>query len=99
MARMKASEQIQGVILVDLEARGDQRGRFAEAFRKEWFPQRSWEQLQCNRSESRAGVLRGLHYHHHQVDYWHCVSGRLRVGLCDLRPSSPTCGRGTLIDL
>jgi dTDP-4-dehydrorhamnose 3,5-epimerase len=33
------------------------------------------------------------------VDYWHCVSGRIRVGLCDLRPSSPTCGRGQLIDL
>ena len=99
MANLKESTQIQGVVLVELQTFGDQRGRFAETFRKEWFPQRSWERMQVNRSESQAGVLRGLHYHHHQVDYWHCVSGRIRVGLCDLRPSSPTCARGQLIDL
>jgi dTDP-4-dehydrorhamnose 3,5-epimerase len=99
VARLRESEQIQGVILAGLQVFGDQRGRFAETFRKEWFPQRSWERMQVNRSESRAGVLRGLHYHHRQVDYWHCVSGRLRVGLCDLRPASPTRGRSQLIEL
>ena len=99
MANLKESAQIQGVILADLKAFGDQRGRFAETFRKEWFPQRSWERMQVNRSESQAGVLRGLHYHHRQVDYWHCVSGRIRVGLYDMRPASLTSGRSQLIDL
>lgn len=99
MVELKESAQIQGVAVAELQVFGDQRGRFAETFRKEWFPQRSWERMQVNRSESQAGVLRGLHYHRHQVDYWHCVSGRIRVGLCDLRPSSPTQGRSQLIEL
>ena len=99
MANMRESERIAGVVLTDLQAHGDQRGRFAETFRKEWFPQRSWERMQVNRSQSQAGVLRGLHYHHRQVDYWHCVAGRIQVGLFDLRPSSPTCGRGEVIEL
>ena len=46
--------------------------------------------MQSNRSDSKAGVLRGLHYHFHQVDYWYAVQGRIRVGLADLRASSPT---------
>jgi dTDP-4-dehydrorhamnose 3,5-epimerase len=93
------SRVIQGVTTVDLVVHADPRGRFAETFRKEWFPQRSWERIQCNRSESRAGVLRGLHYHHRQVDYWHCVAGRIRVGLYDLRRSSPTRGRAQVLEL
>ena len=99
MIQPRESESIQGVYTVDLSEHRDERGRFVEIFRKEWFPQRSWEKLQWSRSESRAGVLRGLHYHLEQIDYWHCVAGRLRVGLYDLRRSSPTCGKGQIIDL
>jgi dTDP-4-dehydrorhamnose 3,5-epimerase len=55
-----------------------------ETFRKVWFPQRSWDIVQTNRSDSKAGVLRGLHYHHEQVDYWIVLRGRIRVGLADL---------------
>jgi dTDP-4-dehydrorhamnose 3,5-epimerase len=44
-------------------------------------------------------VLRGLHYHHRQVDYWHCAAGCLRVGLVDLRPASPTRGRAQVVEL
>lgn len=90
MPRIEESSLITGVMLVALEGHSDERGRFMETFRKEWFPQRSWEVLQSNRSDSKAGVLRGLHYHHHQVDYWYVVNGRVRAGLVDLRASSPT---------
>jgi dTDP-4-dehydrorhamnose 3,5-epimerase len=83
------SETIPGILLVQLKPFADDRGRFIETFRKEWFPQREWRHVQTNRSESRAGVLRGLHYHFNQVDYWYLFSGRIRVGLADLRPSSP----------
>lgn len=99
MEGLHESPLIRGVFTVDLVRRADARGWFAETFRKEWFPQRSWEKMQCNRSESRAGVLRGLHYHHRQVDYWHCVAGHIRAGLCDLRCSSPTRGQKQVIDL
>jgi dTDP-4-dehydrorhamnose 3,5-epimerase len=90
MAEITESEQIAGVYVVQLRPFADERGRFMETFRKEWFPQRSWEVVQTNRSDSKAGVLRGLHYHYEQVDYWIVLRGHIRVGLADLRRSSPT---------
>lgn len=90
MPEIVESKTIAGVFVVELQAFGDERGRFMETFRTEWFPQRSWDIIQTNRSDSQAKVLRGLHYHHHQVDYWYCVNGRIRAGMVDLRPNSPT---------
>ena len=99
MAVIKDSDMIEGVQLVEITAHGDQRGRFAEVFRKEWFPQRTWDDVQWSRSESRAGTLRGLHFHHRQIDYWHCAAGTMRVGLLDLRVDSPTRGAGQVVEL
>ena len=99
MAILTESGLIHGVINVQLQPYGDERGRFTEFFRREWFPQRDWRHVQSNRSDSRAGVLRGLHYHFNQVDYWYVISGRLRVGLADLRRSSPTFRCTETIDL
>ncbi len=99
MARFVESDRIGGVLIAEHEAFGDDRGRFSEIFRREWFPDRSWEAVQLNRSESTAGVVRGLHYHQKQIDYWHCLSGHLRVGLYDLRRSSPTRGNAQVIDV
>ena len=93
------SDRIQGVLTAEYQTFGDDRGRFSEIFRLEWFPQRPWQAVQLNRSESRAGVVRGLHYHLKQVDYWHCLSGHLRVGLYDLRQSSPTRGAAQVVDV
>lgn len=76
--------------LAQLTAYADDRGRFMETFRKDWFPQRSWERIQCNRSDSRQGVMRGLHYHHHQIDYWVVTAGTIRAALVDIRKESPT---------
>src|SRR5262245_31503688 len=59
-----------------------------ETFRREWFHWVEWHRIQNNRSESKAGVLRGLHYHLHQIDYWYAVRGTIRVGMVDLRPTS-----------
>jgi dTDP-4-dehydrorhamnose 3,5-epimerase len=90
---------IPGVITADLKVFGDDRGRFTEIFRKEWFPQRAWLYVQMNRSESQAGVLRGLHYHFNQVDYWLVVKGQIRVGLADLRRESSSFQKTQTIDL
>ena len=68
----------------------DERGRFMETFRRQWFPWINWDKMQGNRSDSTVGVLRGLHYHHHQIDYWYVTSGTVRAAMADLRPSSPT---------
>lgn len=92
-------DTIAGVMTVPLQPFGDERGRFMETFRREWFPAVDWERLQSNRSDSAAGVLRGLHYHFKQIDYWYATRGRIRVGLVDLRQSSPTYLRSAAIDM
>ncbi len=97
MTEIQSCAEIADVQLVYPRWWTDSRGRFCETFRKEWFPQRSWQAMQCSRSESRAGVLRGLHYHFHQADYWQLLAGTIEVGLADLRRSSPTFGQTTLI--
>lgn len=99
MVKIVESEQIAGLYLAHLTAFEDERGRFLETFRKEWFPQRNWTSIQTNRSDSRAGVLRGLHYHFNQVDYWYVMRGRIRAGLVDIRPDSPTCGATQLVEM
>lgn len=90
MPIIQESTTIADILLVQLKAYGDDRGRFLETFRKEWFPQRTWQVFQTNRSDSQAGVLRGLHYHHKQVDYWYVASGKIKAGLVDLRSHSAT---------
>jgi dTDP-4-dehydrorhamnose 3,5-epimerase len=90
---------INDVYTVAIQAYTDERGQFMETFRREWFPQVSWEKLQNNRSDSKAGVLRGLHYHRQQVDYWIVPNGQLRAALVDLRQSSSTYGVAATIEM
>lgn len=99
MVNIVESQQIAGLYLTELTPYKDERGRFLEIFRQEWFPQRRWAVTQTNRSDSRAGVLRGLHYHFHQVDYWYVMNGRIRAGLVDIRPDSPTCGATQIVEM
>lgn len=92
-----AAAQIDGVILRPLTRHDDSRGGFVETYRQEWFD--GPPMLQGNRSDSVAGVVRGLHFHHKQADYWVCLRGRLVVCLHDLRKSSPTCGMTQSVEL
>jgi dTDP-4-dehydrorhamnose 3,5-epimerase len=85
------SDVIAGVVIVEPQVFGDQRGRFVETYRRSWFPH-GREMVQGNRSEKEAGVLVGLHYHLHQADYWYVLRGRAQVVLHDLRVGSPTDG-------
>ncbi|MFY9586621.1 MAG: dTDP-4-dehydrorhamnose 3,5-epimerase [Actinomycetota bacterium] len=89
MAEVMKSDKIDGVYVVRLEAHPDERGRFVETFRRRWIPG-AREMVQGNRSDSQAGVLRGIHYHLFQSDYWYVPSGRTFTALVDLRPKSPT---------
>ena len=98
MPQIVESTLISGVLRVELQSFADERGQFVEIFRKEWFPQLSWQAIQSNRSVSTAGVLRGLHFHRRQVDYWFLVEGTIRAGLVDLRRSSRTNGAAELIE-
>jgi dTDP-4-dehydrorhamnose 3,5-epimerase len=82
--------EIPGVRLVELISHGDERGAFIEVYRQEWIPEGAPPIVQSNLSYSRAGVLRGLHFHQQQADYWCVVEGEAFVALVDLRQGSPT---------
>jgi dTDP-4-dehydrorhamnose 3,5-epimerase len=94
----RASEHIDGVFVVPLRAFSDDRGYFFESFRRSWIPGVR-DMVQGNVSFSKAGVLRGLHYHLKQADFWLVPSGHVRAALYDMRVSSPTRGRSELLEL
>jgi dTDP-4-dehydrorhamnose 3,5-epimerase len=98
-ATLQTSVSITDVKLIQLRPFADERGRFIETFRSEWFPEVSWSKIQSNRSDSQPHVLRGLHYHFQQVDYWYVPEGSIRAGLVDLRPTSPTYRVAQTIDI
>jgi dTDP-4-dehydrorhamnose 3,5-epimerase len=72
----------------------DSRGSFMEIWRESAFGVLTPEAaglpnarfVQANLSTSAQGVLRGLHYHRRQLDYWTVVGGRALVALVDVRP-------------
>lgn len=88
-----ALTDIRDVRLVDLVAHGDPRGTFTELYRQAWLPDGVPPIVQTNLSRSAAGVLRGLHFHRRQADYWCVLSGRAFVVLADLRADAPTFRR------
>jgi dTDP-4-dehydrorhamnose 3,5-epimerase len=85
-----------GVRYGAIASHGDTRGAFRELWRASAFPTLTAEEtgapraqpqfVQANLSTSAAGVLRGLHYHRRQLDYWVVASGRAFVALVDVRP-------------
>jgi dTDP-4-dehydrorhamnose 3,5-epimerase len=93
-----ASPVLSGVVVVDPDVHGDERGSFVETYRRSWFPL-GREMVQANRATRRAGSLVGLHYHLHQADYWYVVAGTARVVLHDLRLGSPTEGATMCLEL
>ena len=80
---------INGIELKELTTHRDERGFFREIIRgnepffAEGFGQWSHSLMFDN-------VIKAWHFHNVQTDWWYVVSGVLRVGLCDLRPESPT---------
>lgn len=87
---------IDGVFLIDLEARGDDRGFFARSYCREEFVAQgidgSFVQENISLSHSR-GTLRGMHYQvtpHAEDKLVNCVSGELFDVALDMRPASST---------
>jgi dTDP-4-dehydrorhamnose 3,5-epimerase len=86
-----------GVRFGAIARHGDSRGAFRELWRASSFPVLTPGEtgdpidaeprfVQVNLSSSAVGVLRGLHYHRRQLDYWVVGSGRAFVALVDVRP-------------
>ena len=87
----------------------DSRGSFRELWRASTFPALTPEAtgapqgteprfVQANLSTSAAGVLRGLHYHRRQLDYWTVATGRALVALVDVRPLLDGSGDRALVE-
>ena len=73
---------IEGLVRYPLELHEDERGWFVEVRRDSELPRPT---VQTNLSFSRAGVIRGLHYHERgQDDLFVCLRGRARVVVLDL---------------
>jgi dTDP-4-dehydrorhamnose 3,5-epimerase len=94
---------IPGAVKITLEPFRDDRGAFFETFRKDRYAAAGipYDFVQDNRSISRSGVLRGLHYQitRPQGHLVTLTSGRiLDVGL-DLRPGSPAFGTWVAAEL
>jgi dTDP-4-dehydrorhamnose 3,5-epimerase len=92
---MKSLTEIPGVWFRELATFADDRGAFTETFRQEWLPAGDPPVIQSNLSRSKAGVLRGMHFHRSQTDWWVVLEGSAFVALCDLRADSPV--RGTVV--
>jgi dTDP-4-dehydrorhamnose 3,5-epimerase len=72
---------IDGVEVLPLRRREDERGWFVELRRESRLPAPT---RQTNVSFSRAGVIRGLHYHERgQNDLFACLQGTARVVVLD----------------
>jgi len=86
-----------GVGMTPLQLHDDDRGGLVELFRTAWDI--GPEPVQWNVVHSRENVFRGFHVHAQHTDYLVVVSGRMVLGLKDIRRESPTFGRASLIEL
>ena len=81
---------LEGVLLVEQERLGDERGYFARTYDRELLP----VVVQMSTSFNvRAGTLRGLHYQqepHGESKLVRCTRGAIFDVAVDLRPGSPT---------
>jgi|TARA_B100002003_G_scaffold239346_1_gene258611 dTDP-4-dehydrorhamnose 3,5-epimerase len=88
---------IDGLLLIELDVHGDERGFFVERFNLERFRAAGLptDFVQDNHSRSRPGVVRGLHYQHTpaQGKLVGVTRGRIFDVVVDIRPDSPTFGQ------
>jgi dTDP-4-dehydrorhamnose 3,5-epimerase len=107
MSSEVAGSRLAGVRFGRLNRVGDRRGSFVELWRASTFGEIGVEAsgltgarfAQANLSTSAQGVLRGLHYHRRQLDYWVVVGGRALVALIDVRPVVADLGAHAVVEM
>jgi dTDP-4-dehydrorhamnose 3,5-epimerase len=99
------STDVEGVVVVELEQRGDDRGFFARTFDVDEFAAHGLDTAvaQCNLSYNhKAGTLRGLHRQvppHAEGKLVRCTAGAIVDVAVDVRPDSPTYGKHVMVEL
>lgn len=86
MIAERAPSRLPGVRYGAVQRFADSRGSFRELWRASILGDVGGPFVQANLSVSSAGVLRGLHVHRRQLDYWVVSEGRAFVALVDVRP-------------
>ena len=82
---------IDGVMIKQLVRHPDERGYFEEVIRNtDDFFAEGFGQL--SHSYMVAGVVKAWHLHKTQVDWWFCVTGKIKMAVYDTREGSPTKG-------
>ena len=91
--------ELDGVLLLEPQVFGDERGFFLETFRHTRVDDDRFDGpfVQHNHSRSRHGVLRGLHYQLEQPQgkLVRCARGAIWDVAVDIRPDSPNFGKYT----
>jgi dTDP-4-dehydrorhamnose 3,5-epimerase len=91
------SAHLGGIVVLHARAIDDERGHFQELFRADRFAELGLPDrfLQENRSRSRRGVLRGLHFQWDRPmgKLMRVAAGRAFLVAVDIRPGSETLGR------
>jgi dTDP-4-dehydrorhamnose 3,5-epimerase len=94
---------IEGVVLVELDVKRDERGFFVERFQIERFREHGLPIAfaQENHSRSQPGILRGLHFQHTpaQGKLVGVTRGSIFDVAVDIRPDSPTFGQSVDFEL
>ncbi len=87
--------RLDGPILLEGTAYGDERGFFLESYRRSTFGELGIpdELVQHNHSRSRRGVVRGMHYQPGMGKLVRCVRGAIVDVVVDIRRGSPQFGR------
>ncbi len=96
--------EIKGVVIIEPEVFGDERGYFFESFSQRCFDDVLGKTVfvQDNESKSSYGVVRGLHYQlppYTQAKLVRVVKGCVLDVAVDLRKDSPTFGKYVAIEL
>ena len=100
--------RLEGPILVQPKVFGDERGFFAETYRREEWAELgiSHEFVQDNHSRSRRGVVRGMHFQFRggprdegQAKPVRCARGAILDVVVDIRRGSPTFGEWEAFEL
>jgi dTDP-4-dehydrorhamnose 3,5-epimerase len=93
--------RLDGPILIEPVAHGDERGFFLETYRRSTFAELGVdaEFVQDNHSRSGRGIVRGMHFQPGMGKLVRCARGAILDVLVDIRPGSPTFGQWEAFEL
>jgi dTDP-4-dehydrorhamnose 3,5-epimerase len=96
---------LDGAWLYQSDVHGDSRGYFTEWFKSELVKNvigREFKIAQANISNSKKGVVRGIHFtiaKEGQAKWVTCISGKIIDFIVDIRPNSPTYKKWVAVEL